>query len=84
MRSDAESEPLQQRDGANPRGRSRQSIDIVWPLADSAHWYDLRLTSDHDKHFERRLAGHIETGQASTSDPAYGDGAGRIFGSGFE
>ena len=48
-----------------------QSIDIVWPLADSAHWYDLRLTSDHDKHFERRLAGHIETGQASTSDPAF-------------
>jgi hypothetical protein len=42
------------------------------------------LTSDHDKHFERLLAGHIETGQASTSDPAYGDGAARIFSSGFE
>jgi phospholipase C len=61
-----------------------QSIDIAWPLGESAHWYDITLTSDHDKRFERRLAGHVETGTASTSDPAYGEGAGRIFGSGFE
>ena len=60
-----------------------QSIDIAWPLGDSAHWYDLSIVSDHDKRYERRMAGHVETGSASTSDPAYGE-TGRIFGNGFE
>jgi len=60
------------------------SIDIDWPLGASAHWYDITLTSDHDKWYQRRLAGHIETGQPSTSDPAYGLGTVRIFADGFE
>jgi phospholipase C len=33
-------------------------------------WYDLSVTSDHDDAFLRRLAGHVETGRPSTSDPA--------------
>ncbi|MDH6130399.1 phospholipase C, phosphocholine-specific [Kitasatospora sp. GP82] len=33
-------------------------------------WYDLSVTSDEDSAFLRRLAGHVETGRASTSDPA--------------
>jgi phospholipase C len=33
-------------------------------------WYDLSVVSDQDSAFLRRLAGHVETGQASTSDPA--------------
>ena len=60
------------------------SIDIAWPLATSAHWYDVTLTSDHDKRYVRRLAGHVENGQPSTSDPAYGAATDRIFGGGFE
>jgi len=59
-------------------------IDIAWPLATSAHWYDVTLTSDHDKRYVRRLAGHVENGQPSTSDPAYGVAMDRIFGGGFE
>lgn len=35
-------------------------------------WYDLSVTSDHDGTFRRRLAGHVETGRESTSDPAIG------------
>jgi phospholipase C len=35
-------------------------------------WYDLSVTSDQDYVFLRRLAGHVETGRASTSDPAIG------------
>jgi len=61
-----------------------QSADIAWPLADSARWYDISLVSDHDKWYQRRLAGHIENGQPSTSDPAYGESPVRIFGGGFE
>jgi phospholipase C len=33
-------------------------------------WYDLSVTSDQDDAFLRRLAGHVETGLPSTSDPA--------------
>jgi phospholipase C len=35
-------------------------------------WYDLVVTVAHDHSFERRLAGHLETGKPSTSDPAIG------------
>ncbi|MFF5205800.1 phosphocholine-specific phospholipase C [Streptosporangium sp. NPDC000396] len=40
------------------------------PLATSHRWYDLSVTSDADATFLRRLAGHVETGQPSMSDPA--------------
>ncbi|WAL68890.1 phospholipase C, phosphocholine-specific [Amycolatopsis cynarae] len=33
-------------------------------------WYDLSVRSDGDAAFLRRLAGHVETGRAATSDPA--------------
>ena len=36
------------------------------------HWYDVTLTSTRDKTFRRRLAGHIETGRPSKSDPLIG------------
>jgi phospholipase C len=35
-------------------------------------WYDVSVTSDQDETFLRRLAGHVETGRPSTSDPALG------------
>jgi phospholipase C len=35
-------------------------------------WYDLVVTVDEDPAFEYRLAGHVETGRDSTSDPAMG------------
>ncbi|MEV6876184.1 phosphocholine-specific phospholipase C [Amycolatopsis sp. NPDC051128] len=36
----------------------------------SGGWYDVSVVSDHDPRFLRRLAGHVETGRPSTSDPA--------------
>ncbi|OLL30491.1 phospholipase C, phosphocholine-specific [Burkholderia sp. SRS-W-2-2016] len=39
----------------------------------NAHgWYDLAITVDTDPAFARRLAGHVETGNSSMSDPALG------------
>ncbi len=35
-------------------------------------WYDLVVTVAEDPGFEVRLAGHVETGRVSTSDPAMG------------
>nr|WP_027927458.1 phospholipase C, phosphocholine-specific [Amycolatopsis benzoatilytica] len=37
---------------------------------DSHHWYDVAITSDHDPTFVRRVAGHVEDGRPSASDPA--------------
>jgi phospholipase C len=48
------------------------SLTLDWPLAASQHWYDLSLTSSHDPRYLRRLAGHVETGLPSASDPAIG------------
>ena len=43
-----------------------------WPIAESAHWYDVSVSLREGEDFLRRFAGHIETGQASMSDPALG------------
>ncbi|MEO5625347.1 MAG: phospholipase C, phosphocholine-specific [Dokdonella sp.] len=57
------------------------SIDDIWLLAATSNWYDLSVTSDSDAGFLRRLAGHVETGAPSVSDPAIGE---RIFANGFD
>jgi phospholipase C len=42
----------------------------VWPIGANGHWYDVWVTLAEDPVFLRRLAGHIETGRPSRSDPA--------------
>jgi phospholipase C len=39
-------------------------------LKETFGWYDLLVTADRDAKFRRHFAGHVETGQDSTSDPA--------------
>ncbi|MGW1374065.1 phosphocholine-specific phospholipase C [Streptomyces sp. NPDC002446] len=39
-------------------------------LGHSKRWYDLHVRSDDDRTYLRRLAGHVETGEPGTSDPA--------------
>ncbi|MFC4035642.1 phosphocholine-specific phospholipase C [Streptomyces polygonati] len=39
-------------------------------LGRSEHWYDLTVRGDHDAAFQRRFAGHVETGRPGVSDPA--------------
>jgi phospholipase C len=41
-----------------------------WPAGDSGGWYDLTLTLDGHPGWLRRLAGRLETGHDSISDPA--------------
>jgi phospholipase C len=52
-----------------PRGRA---IEKRWPLKSSFGWYDLSVTTDSDPSFLQRLAGHLENGRDSVSDPAFG------------
>ncbi|MBN6152830.1 phospholipase C, phosphocholine-specific [Xanthomonas sp. AmX2] len=49
-----------------------ESAVLRYPLQDHHHWYDLTLSSDAAPRWRRRLAGHIETGRPSMSDPAIG------------
>jgi phospholipase C len=46
------------------------ALEERWNLAESHHWYDLIVTDNDDATFLRRLAGHIEIGRTSISDPA--------------
>jgi phospholipase C len=45
---------------------------FVDQLHESFGWYDLTLRVESDSSFIRQLAGHIETGRPSMSDPAIG------------
>jgi phospholipase C len=43
-----------------------------WSLESSFGWYDFTIDVESDPGFGRRLAGHVETGHDSMSDPAIG------------
>jgi phospholipase C len=43
-----------------------------WELEEFGGWYDLIVTVANDAAFNYRLAGHVETGRDSISDPALG------------
>ncbi|CAB3749881.1 phosphocholine-specific phospholipase C [Paraburkholderia humisilvae] len=47
-----------------------ETVEEKFVLASSHHWYDLTVTDNDDPAFQRRLAGHVETGKPSITDPA--------------
>jgi phospholipase C len=49
-----------------------ETLSRRWSLDDSHGWYELLITVDGDPSFESHLAGHVETGRPSSSDPAMG------------
>jgi phospholipase C len=61
------------RDGPSTTRRVRQGGRIIYTVGgDTNGWYDVTITSSADSRFIRRLAGHVESGRPSTSDPALG------------
>lgn len=46
------------------------TVEDHWDLSSSSCWFDLTVLSAEDPKFERRFAGHLETGRPGTSDPA--------------
>ena len=46
--------------------------ETEWSLQQYFGWYDLVVSVSQDSTFEHRLAGHVETGRDSFSDPALG------------
>ena len=45
-------------------------VTYVSQLHESFGWYDLTVRVDSDASFQRQLAGHVETGKSSVTDPA--------------
>jgi phospholipase C len=46
---------------------------VEYSVGGDAHgWYDVTVTSSGDAHFVRGLAGHVENGRPSVTDPALG------------
>jgi phospholipase C len=50
--------------------KSGESIEEHWPLHHSYGWYDLTVESESDATFRYQVAGHVETGSESRTDPA--------------
>ena len=48
------------------------TLEEKLPLAHSGGWYDLTLKVSGHSRFKYQLAGHVETGKDSISDPALG------------
>ncbi|MCA3918121.1 phospholipase domain-containing protein, partial [Burkholderia sp.] len=47
------------------------TVDTVLNLSASGGWYDFSVTIDADAGYLRTLAGHVETGAASVTDPLF-------------
>jgi phospholipase C len=52
--------------------RPRETFEDEWSLQQFHGWYDLIVTVAEDPTFDYRLAGHVENGRDSISDPALG------------
>ena len=46
------------------------TVEDRWSVQDTYGWYDLSVTCDASATFLRRLAGRVESGRPSVSDPA--------------
>ena len=51
---------------------SKNTATYVSQLHKSFGWYELVVTTESDARFTRQLAGHVETGRPSVTDPAIG------------
>ena len=49
-----------------------KSLALSWDVAPTFGWYEFVIGVDHDAVFESRLAGHVENGHDSFSDPLMG------------
>lgn len=49
-----------------------ETQSLTWSLHRTFGWYDLQVSTASDASFLTRLAGHVETGKPSVSDPRMG------------
>ncbi|WP_034996759.1 phosphocholine-specific phospholipase C [Beijerinckia mobilis] len=51
---------------------AHRRVELFWDLGANGCWYDFVVTNDADVGFSRRLAGRVETGRHTVSDPGMG------------
>jgi len=54
------------------RNAGQSSINVVLNLKNSFGWYDFTFTVEGAKQFQKRYAGHVETGEETFTDPFMG------------
>jgi phospholipase C len=52
--------------------RAGEELTKHWNLKKSYGWYDFVIEVNTDTSFQRQIAGHVETGEESMTDPAIG------------
>jgi phospholipase C len=53
-------------------GSGKDQLHIIFDLKKSFGWYDFTVKISGNETFERRYAGHVETGEVSKTDPLMG------------
>jgi phospholipase C len=75
--ADADARVITIRDGYTKRAEtiplSAGETKKQWRLDESSGWYDLLVEIEGDARFRRHIAGHVETGLDSMTDPAMGE-----------
>jgi phospholipase C len=54
-------------------GSASAKTIVVLDLSNNSGWYDFSVKIPGHNNFEKRYAGHVETGKPATSDPAMGN-----------
>ena len=52
--------------------KTGEELTKHWNLKKTSGWYDFVIEVDTDTSFQQHIAGHIETGEESMTDPAIG------------
>jgi phospholipase C len=60
--------------------KAGETLEKYWPLASTFGWYDLAVEVESNSAFRQHLAGHVETGEDSRSDPGLGPASGHSTG----
>ena len=51
---------------------AHDAVTRKWPVARFSGWHDFIVSAEHDAGFQREVAGHLESGRDSISDPLMG------------
>ena len=52
--------------------KAGEKLTKHWNLKQSYGWYDFAIEVNTDTSFQRHIAGHVENGEESMTDPAIG------------
>ncbi len=69
---DIEDKSYKKRPRSITLNNANPTVTVIWNLGDSFCWYDIAIKIKGYNDFEKRYAGHVETGQRGKTDPLMG------------